>query len=217
MRIEGLGEAMIDKLYEAGVVRYLSDIYKLTVNDLTDLGVGNKVAENLIEGIEKSKTTTFAKFIFALGIPNVGEGTASRLANHYNHVYQFLTDQTDYLLGIPDIGPITTESIVRFFKDLTNMGQASHLFTNVLKVEVRQHSSIKLAGKTFVVTGSFEGFDRDAMKDLIKANGGNVTNNVNKKVHYLVQGDNPGSSKVDKAMELKVPVIDIHQLNAMIG
>lgn len=217
MRIEGLGEAMIDKLYEAGVVRYLSDIYKLTVNDLTDLGVGNKVAENLIEGIEKSKTTTFAKFIFALGIPNVGEGTASRLANHYNHVYQFLTDQTDYLLGIPDIGPITTESIVRFFKDLTNMGQASHLFTNVLKVEVRQHSSTKLAGKTFVVTGSFEGFDRDAMKDLIKANGGNVTNNVNKKVHYLVQGDNPGSSKVDKAMELKVPVIDIHQLNAMIG
>lgn len=217
MRIEGLGEAMIDKLYEAGVVRYLSDIYKLTVNDLTDLGVGNKVAENLIEGIEKSKTTTFAKFIFALGIPNVGEGTASRLANHYHHVYQFLTDQTDYLLGIPDIGPITTESIVRFFKDLTNMGQASHLFTNVLKVEVQQHSSTKLAGKTFVVTGSFEGFDRDAMKDLIKANGGNVTNNVNKKVHYLVQGDNPGSSKVDKAMELKVPVIDIHQLNAMIG
>lgn len=217
MRIEGLGEAMIDKLYEAGVVRYLSDIYKLTVNDLTDLGVGNKIAENLIEGIEKSKTTTFAKFIFALGIPNVGEGTASRLANHYNHVYQFLTDQTDYLLGIPDIGPITTESIVRFFKDLTNMGQASHLFTNVLKVEVQQHSSTKLAGKTFVVTGSFEGFDRDAMKDLIKANGGNVTNNVNKKVSYLLQGDNPGSSKVDKAMELKVPVIDIHQLNAMIG
>ena len=99
-----------------------------------------------------------------------------------------MTDQTNYLLGIPDIGPITTESIVRFFKDLTNMGQASHLFVNVLKVEVQQRSSTKLTGKTFVVTGSFEGFDRDGMKDLIKANGGNVTNTVNKKVNYLVQG-----------------------------
>ena len=128
-----------------------------------------------------------------------------------------MTDQTNYLLGIPDIGPITTESIVRFFKDLTNMGQASHLFVNVLKVEVQQRSSTKLTGKTFVVTGSFEGFDRDGMKDLIKANGGNVTNTVNKKVNYLVQGDNPGSTKVDKAIELKVPVIDIHQLNLMIG
>lgn len=217
MRIEGLGEVMIDKLYEADLVTKLSDIYTLTVDKLTDIGVGKKIAENLIESIEKSKTTTFAKFIYALGIPNVGEGTSTRLANHYHHVYQFMTDQTNYLLGIPDIGPITTESIVRFFKDLTNMGQASHLFVNVLKVEVQQRSSVKLAGKTFVVTGSFEGFDRDGMKDLIKVNGGNVTNNVNKKVHYLVQGDNPGSSKVDKAMELKVPVIDIHQLNAMIG
>ena len=97
------------------------------------------------------------------------------------------------------------------------MGQASHLFVNVLKVEVQQRSSTKLTGKTFVVTGSFEGFDRDGMKDLIKANGGNVTNTVNKKVNYLVQGDNPGSTKVDKAIELKVPVIDIHQLNLMIG
>ena len=217
MRIEGLGESMIDKLYEADLVTKLSDIYELTVDKLTDIGVGKKVAENLIESIEKSKTTTFAKFIYALGIPNVGEGTSLRLSNHYHHIYQFMTDQTNYLLGIPDIGPITTESIVRFFKDLTNMGQASHLFVNVLKVEVQQRSSVKLAGKTFVVTGSFEGFDRDGMKDLIKANGGNVTNTVNKKVNYLVQGDNPGSTKVDKAIERKVPVIDIHQLNLMIG
>lgn len=217
MRIDGLGESMIDKLYETALVTKLSDIYELTVDKLTDIGVGKKIAENLIESIEKSKTTTFAKFIYALGIPNVGEGTSTRLANHYHHVYQFMIDQTNYLLGIPDIGPITTESIVRFFKDLSNMGQASHLFTNILKVEIQQHSSTKLGGKTFVVTGSFEGFDRDGMKDLIKANGGNVTNTVNKKVNYLVQGDNPGDSKVNKALELKVPVIDLHQLNAMIG
>lgn len=217
MRIEGLGESMIDKLYDAAIVTKLSDIYTLTVEKLTDIGVGKKIAENLIEGIEKSKTTTFAKFIYALGIPNVGEGTSTRLANHYHHVYQFMTDQTDYLLGIPDIGPITTESIVRFFKDLTNMGQASHLFVNVLKVEVQQKVSTKLGGLTFVVTGSFEGFDRDGMKELIKANGGNTVSSVNKKVNYLVKGDNPGDTKVNKAIELKIPVIDIHQLNTMIG
>lgn len=217
MRIEGLGEAMIDKLYEADLVTKLSDIYELTVDKLTDIGVGKKIAENLIDSIEKSKTTTFAKFIYALGIPNVGEGTSSRLSNHYHHVYQFMEDQTPYLMGIPDIGPITTESIVRFFKDLTNMGQASHLFVNVLNIQAQQKASSKLVGLTFVVTGSFEGFDRDGLKDLIKANGGNVTNTVNKKVNYLVQGDNPGDTKVNKALELKVPVIGLQQLNAMIG
>lgn len=217
MRIEGLGEVMIDKLYEADLVTKLSDIYELTVDKLTDIGVGKKVAENLIESIEKSKTTTFAKFIYALGIPNVGEGTSSRLSNHYHHVYQFMEDQTPYLMAIPDIGPITTESIVRFFKDLSNMGQASHLFVNVLNIQQEQKASTKLGGLTFVVTGSFEGFDRDGLKDLIKANGGNVTNTVNKKVNYLVQGDNPGDTKVNKALELKVPVIDLQQLNAMIG
>lgn len=217
MRIEGLGESMIDKLYDAGIVTKLSDIYTLTVEKLTDIGVGKKIAENLIESIEKSKTTTFAKFIYALGIPNVGEGTSSRLSNHYSHVYQFMEDQTSYLMTIPDIGPITTESIVRFFKDTHNMGQASHLFVNILNIQREQKASTKLGGLTFVVTGSFEGFDRDGLKDLIKANGGNVTNTVNKKVNYLVQGDNPGDTKVNKALELKVPVIDLQQLNAMIG
>lgn len=217
MRIDGLGESMIDKLYDIGLVTKLSDIYNLTVDKLTDIGVGKKVAENLIESIEKSKTTTFAKFIYALGIPNVGEGTSLRLSNHYHHIYQFMEDQTPYLMAIPDIGPTTTESIVRFFKDLANMGQASHLFVNVLNIQVQQKASTKLGGLTFVVTGSFEGFDRDGLKDMIKANGGNVTNTVNKKVNYLVQGDNPGDTKVNKAQELKVPVIDLQQLNAMVG
>lgn len=217
MRIEGLGEAMIDKLYEADLVTEISDIYELTVDKLTDVGVGKKVAENLIESIEKSKTTTFAKFIYALGIPNVGEGTSLRLSNHYHHVYQFMEDQTPYLMAIPDIGPVTAESVVRFFKDRNNMGEVLHLFLDVLNIQREQKTSSKLGGLTFVVTGSFEGFDRDGLKDLIKANGGNVTNTVNKKVNYLVQGDNPGDTKVNKALELKVPVIDLQQLNAMVG
>lgn len=215
MRIDGLGEALIDKLYDENVVTKLTDIYELTVDKLTDIGIGKKVAQNLIESIEKSKTTTFAKFIYALGIPNVGEGTSVRLSEYYHHVYQFMEDQTSRLITIPDIGPVTAESIVRFFKDLANMDQASNLFIRFLNIQQEQITSDKLSGLTFVVTGSFDGFDRDGIKNWIKTNGGNVVSSVSKNVDYLVAGDNPGDSKVSKAGILKIPVIDFQQLSSL--
>ncbi|WP_396190541.1 NAD-dependent DNA ligase LigA, partial [Flavobacterium sp.] len=215
MKIDGMGETTINLLYDSGVVKSLSDIYSLTIEKLTDLGMGPNMARNLIDGIEASKTTTFQKFIYALGIPNVGEGTSTRLADHYDCMSKLSAATDKELSDIPDIGPTTAESIRRFFSDRANFNQSTSLQNTILNIQQSQKASTVLTGNIFVVTGSFTGYDRDGVKNLIIGNGGVVTNSVSKKTTYLVAGDNPGESKIKKAKESKVPSIDIQQLLSM--
>ena len=216
MNIDGLGESMIEKLYNSGTVRNLTHIYDLNMEKLRALSIGEKTSQNLLDNIEKSKNVTFARFIHALGITNVGESTANTIAHYYNRVADLASATIDQLMCLPDVGPTTAQSINEFFKDPSNLGQALHLQTNVLKIQSAQKQGTNLKGMSFVITGSFNGEDRVAISQRIVQNGGTVTNSVSKKTNFLLVGKDPGANKIADAERLLVPQIGIESLNDMI-
>ena len=217
MDIDGLGEVMVSKLVDVGVLPYPYAIYELTPDKLKLIdGVGDKTVNNLLQAIEQSKDTTFARFIYALGIPNVGETTAKTIAKHFHHIGQFWHTTLEDLLKLPDVGPTTAQSIIDFFKDSVNMGQATGIH-GVLRIQHTEQQSSNLKGKSFVITGSFDGYSREELKELIENNGGITSSSVSKKTDYLVLGENAGDSKVKAAETNKVTVINLATLKEMIG
>lgn len=217
MDIDGLGEVMVSKLVDIGVLPYPYAIYELTPDKLKLIdGVGDKTVNNLLQAIEQSKDTTFARFIYALGIPNVGETTAKTIAKHFHHIGQFWHTTLEDLLKLPDVGPTTAQSIIDFFKDSVNMGQATGIH-GVLRIQHTEQQSSNLKGKSFVITGSFDGYSREELKELIENNGGITSSSVSKKTDYLVLGENAGDSKVKAAETNKVTVINLATLKEMIG
>jgi len=208
MNIEGMGEALVNQLTERGMVKNVADIYKLTKADLLSLErMGDKSAKNVLDEIEASKKLPLERVIFGLGIRFVGERTAQFLAEHFGALGAIESATTEELQQVDEVGPRIAESILEFFHEPKNrelvkeLAKAGLTFTGKKK-----ERGTKLAGKTFVLTGTLARHSRDEAKKLIEDAGGRVSGSVSKKTDYVVAGDDAGS-KLEKAKELGVPVI----------
>jgi DNA ligase (NAD+) len=215
MDIEGLGDKLIDQMVDNGLVHSPADLYGLTVEALAGLDrMGEKSAQNLIAAIDQSRQTTLARFIFALGIRNVGEATARDLAQHFGNLDGIIDADVAALQLVPDVGPVVAASIVAFFKESHNREIIARLQAAGLQwVEGDPADSgpKPLAGKTLVLTGTLPTLKRDDAKAMIEAAGGKVAGSVSKKTDFVVAGEEAGS-KLEKALELGVPVIDEAEL-----
>lgn len=209
MDIEGLGERMVDVLLETGLINTIADIYRLKADKIAELPrMGLKSAENLINAINRSKETTLPRFLYALGIRNVGEATALSLVMHFKRLEAIMTANEETLQEVPDIGPIVAEQIVAFFRQPCNQEIIVQLMSlGVTWQEVETPTQQPLAGQTFVLTGTLESLSRDEAKALLLSLGAKVTGSVSAKTSYVVVGSDPGS-KFDKAEQLGVPVLD---------
>lgn len=215
MDIEGLGDKLVEQLVEAGLVHSPADIYGLSVETLAGLErMGEKSAQNLVAAIGKSKTTTLGRFIFALGIRNVGESTARDLAKHFAQLDPLLAADADALQQVADVGPVVAASLVDFFGEPHNRDIITRLLAAGVswpESEPEDKKAQVFAGQTLVLTGTLPNLTRDAAKALIEAAGGKVAGSVSKKTAYVVAGEEAGS-KLEKAQELGVPVLDEAQL-----
>jgi DNA ligase (NAD+) len=218
MDIEGLGEKLVDQLVDAAIVRTPADLYKLGVAALAELErMAEKSANNVVAAIAKSRKTTLARFIFALGIRHVGETTAKDLARHFGKLDSLLAADEPALLDVPEVGPVLAQSIRQFFAEAHNREVIAQLRAAGVEwpeTSPQRKAAGKLAGLTFVLTGTLPTLAREDAKQLIEEQGGKVAGSVSKKTSYVVAGADPGS-KLDRAGELGVPVIDEQQLTAM--
>ena len=222
--IEGLGDKLVHQLVEGNLVRTPADLYKLGVAALSELErMAEKSASNLAAGIEKSKKTTLARFIYALGIRHVGETTAKDLAQHFGKLDGLMGAGIDGLVEVRDVGPVLAESIAQFFAENHNRQVIEELrAVGVTWSETEPKANLvdkpvgRLTGKTFVLTGTLPTLSRDEAKELIEQNGGKVAGSVSKKTTYVVAGTEAGS-KLDKAQELGVAVLEEAQLLELIN
>ncbi|BEV72232.1 MULTISPECIES: NAD-dependent DNA ligase LigA [unclassified Paludibacterium] len=223
MDIDGLGDKLIEQLVDRGLVHTLADLYRLDAATLAAMErMGQKSADNLVAAIEASKQTTLARFIYALGIRNVGEATARDLARHFAELSVLMAlgeglddplqraRALDTLMAVPDVGPVVAESILDFFAEPHNREVVNALieagvhWPQEAAVDV---ASLPLAGKTLVLTGTLPSLSRDEAKALIEAAGGKVAGSVSGKTDYLVAGEAAGS-KLDKARSLGIAILD---------
>lgn len=211
MDIEGLGDKLVEQLVDGGLVHSPADLYALTVETLAGLErMGEKSAQNLVEAIAKSKQTSLARFIFGLGIRNVGEATARDLARHFGQLDALLAADAEALQQVPDVGPVVAASIVAFVKESHNRVIIDRLLAAGLVWQESEGVSAVpqvFSGKTLVLTGTLPTLKRDEAKAMIEAAGGKVAGSVSKKTDYVVAGEEAGS-KLEKARELGVTVID---------
>ena len=219
--VEGLGEKLVDQLVDAGLVHTPADLFALDQPALARLErMGDKSAENLVRALDACRHTTLARFIYALGIRNVGEATARDLARHFGTLDALMAADQDMLMTAPDVGPIVARSIVDFFAEAHNREVVDALLAaGVSWPAVETVTSAGLAGvsgKTFVLTGTLPTLGRDDAKARIEAAGGKVTGSVSKKTHYVVAGEAAGS-KLDKAHELGITVLDEAALLALLA
>jgi len=211
MDIEGLGDKLVDQLVERGLVHSPADVYGLSLDTLAGLErMAEKSAANLVAAIGTSKATTLARFIFALGIRNVGEATAKDLAQYFGSLDKLIAASETDLMAVRDVGPIVAQSIVQFFAEPHNIevvGRLRKAGVHWPETSGMQQSAGILAGKTLVLTGSLPTLTRDAAKEKIEAAGGKVAGSVSKKTDYVVAGEEAGS-KLAKAQELGVAILD---------
>ena len=220
MDIEGLGDKLVDQLVDAAIVKTPVDLYRLGVLALANLErMGEKSAQNLLAAIERSRSTTLARFIFALGIRNVGEATARDLARHFGSLDALLAADAETLQQVEDVGPIVARSIVEFFAEPHNREVIEQLRAAGVhwpEGEPAPATEGALAGKTFVLTGTLPTLSRDEAKALIEAQGGKVAGSVSKKTTYVVAGAEAGS-KLTKAQELGLDVLDEDGLRELLS
>ncbi|HEV8647499.1 MAG TPA: NAD-dependent DNA ligase LigA [Burkholderiales bacterium] len=220
MNIEGLGEKLVDQLVDQGLVKTPADLYRLDAKNLASLErMAEKSAANVLDAIEKSKNTTMARFIYALGIRNVGEATARDLAHHFGKLDPLMQAREDELQQVPDVGPVVARSIARFFGERHNrevIARMCSLGVTWPESAVTRPPLQPLAGKTFVLTGTLPHLSRDQAKERIEAKGGKVSGSVSKKTDYVIAGAEPGS-KYDKALELGIAVLDERGLLELLG
>ena len=219
MDIEGLGEKLVDQIVDQGLIRTLADLYRLGFVHLSALErMGDKSAHNLLSGLEQSKSTTLPRFLFALGIRHVGEATARDLARHFGTLDAVMGASVEQLLQVPDVGPVVAESVRTFFDQPHNREVVEQLRACGVhwpEGAPAPAASLPLAGKTVVLTGTLPTLSRDEAKSLLEAAGAKVAGSVSKKTHYVVAGTEAGS-KLDKARELGVPVLDEDGLRALL-
>jgi DNA ligase (NAD+) len=213
MDIEGLGDKLVDQIVEQGLVTTAADLYELNQDALANLErMGEKSAANLLTALNKSKHTTLGRFIFALGIRNVGETTAKDLARHFGKLGKIVSADEDALQSVPDIGPVVAESIVQFLGEQHNLDVIEKLQSKGVHWEEHEPAPARairapLAGKTFVLTGTLPTLTREEAKAQIEAAGGKVSSSVSRKTDFVVAGTEAGS-KLTKAEEFGVAVLD---------
>jgi DNA ligase (NAD+) len=209
MNIDGMGDALVTQLTDRGLVKNVADIYKLTKDNLLSLErMGDKSAQNILDEIEASKKLPLERVIYGLGIRMVGERTAQFLAEHFGSMEALESAGVEELQDVNEVGPRIAESIVEFFSIAANRKLVERLREAGLTLTgQKKRRGTKLAGKTFVLTGTLAHFTRDEAKKMIEDAGGKVTGSVSKKTDYVVAGADAGS-KLDKAKELGVAVID---------
>ncbi len=221
MDIEGLGDKLVEQLVDGGIVRTLPDLYTLGVAKLAALErMADKSAANVVAAIAASRQTTMARFIFALGIRHVGEATARDLARHFGGIDRLMDASLDELLQVNDVGPVVAHSIRTFFeqphhREIVHALRAAGVGWDEHAGAAAAPAGI-LAGKTLVLTGTLPTLTRDEARALIEAAGGKVAGSVSKKTHFVVAGEEAGS-KLDKAREIGVPVLDEAGLRALLG
>jgi DNA ligase (NAD+) len=220
MDIEGLGDKLVSQLVDAELLTSVSDIYQLTVTQLADLErMAQKSAQNVVDAIANSKKTTLTRFIYALGIRNVGEATAKDLANHFGALDKLLKANTEDLLAVNDVGPIVAESILQFLAEPHNTDAIQAMMASGVTWEEhdgKQLASGILLGKTLVLTGTLPTMSRDEAKALIEAAGGKVSGSVSKKTHYVVAGAEAGS-KLETAVSLGITILDESGLKVLLA
>ena len=211
VEVEGLGDKLVEQLVDSGAVKTLPDLYRLGFTALATLDrMADKSAHNLLAALEASKQTTLPRFLFGLGIRHVGEATAKELARHFGTLDAIMAASEEALLQVADVGPIVAASIRTFFEQAHNREVVEQLRACGVQWEEGEPAARgpqTLAGKTFVLTGTFPTLKRDETKDLLEAAGAKVAGSVSKKTDYVVAGDDAGS-KLEKARELGVAVID---------
>jgi DNA ligase (NAD+) len=211
MDIEGLGDKLVDQLVDSDVVKELPDIYQLDLETLAGLErMAEKSAQNLLDALEKSKATSLERFIFALGIRQVGETTAKTLAHHFGSLPTLMKASEEELEQVSDVGPVVAESIAHFFNEKHNTDIIKKLQKAGIHwqdIDVDLDKPQPLQGQTFVVTGTLSDMTRDEARQALESLGAKVTGSVSKKTDYVVVGENPGS-KATKAEELGVEILD---------
>ena len=219
MGIDGIGEKLAEQLVEKGWVKNISDIYRLTKEQLISLErMGGKSADNLLASIEKSKSTTLEKFLYAISIPDVGESTARTLANHFRTLKACEDAGLKQLLEVDDVGMSTAEKILHFFAEPKNLQVIQELQDLGVHWEEKGEvdaSELVFAGMTFVLTGTLPTLSRDEASDMIRKAGGKVSGSVSKKTSYVLAGEAAGS-KLAKAQALSVPIISEEQFMTML-
>ena len=215
--IEGLGEKNVELLVSTGLVKSLSDLYRLTKEKLLKLERFAEVsAKKLVDNIEKSKTPPLAKFVTALGIRHVGTQTAISLANRFKSIENLKTAEKDDLLEIPDIGEVVAESILAFFADEDNLKMLDELTALGLSPTFTDTSKLPLAGKSYIISGTLESYSREAAEDELRKLGATVTSSVTKSTTALILGAKPGASKLAKAEKLKIPTLSESEFLALL-
>lgn len=220
MDIEGLGDKLVEQLVGQELVSTPADVYRLDLQTLAGLErMGEKSAANLLDAIAKSKDSTLSRFIYALGIRNVGEATAKDIARHFGRLDVLMAADETRLQEVPEIGPVVAQSITAFFAEPHNREVIAQL--RAAGVHWPEHApatgrNLPLSGKTFVLTGTLPSLGREGAKALLEAQGAKVAGSVSKKTDYVVAGSEAGS-KLDKAMELGVPVLDEAGMLALLG
>ncbi|CAB1368172.1 NAD-dependent DNA ligase LigA [Denitratisoma oestradiolicum] len=220
MDIEGLGDKLVDQLVDDGLVHTAADLYVLSKEKLAGLErMADKSAQNLRDAIDRSRNTTLARFIFALGIRNVGEATAKDLARYFGGLDALLVASEEQLQQVPDVGPVVAASLAHFFAQPHNLEVIDLLRKAGVQWSEEEASAqvaSAIAGKTFVLTGTLPTLSRDQAKELIEARGGKVSGSVSSKTHYVVAGAEAGS-KLDKARALGLPLLDEAGLLALLA
>ena len=223
MNIDGLGDETIETFYKRGLVKHISDLYTLHehADQLKTLDrFGERSIDNMLKGIEDSKQMPFEKVLFGLGIRYVGETVAKKLAYGTKDIDTLANASVEELISINEIGQRIAESIVEYFSTPEHLQQISLLKSYGLQFEVVENEielqSDKLTGKTFVISGVFENYSRDELKELIESNGGKILSGISAKLNFLLAGDNMGPSKLEKAKKLNVPLISEGDLLEML-
>jgi DNA ligase (NAD+) len=219
MKIDGLGEKLVDQLVASEMARDVSDLYRLDVPTLAELDrMGEKSAENLVRQIADSRELEFWRLLFGLGIRHVGERTAQLLTEHFGSMQKLEQASKEELEQVHEVGPKLAESIYEFFREPRNIELIERLRKVGLPMRaevVPERAPQKFAGKIFVLTGTLEGMTREQATALIEERGGRVTGSVSKKTSFVVAGADPGS-KLEKARSLGVSIVDEAEFGAML-
>lgn len=214
MDIEGLGDKLVDALVDAGLVRHVADLYHLQAGDITALErMGEKSAENLLQALDASRQTTLPRFLYALGIRDVGEATAKSLAAYFGSLEPLMAADTENLQKVPDVGPVVASRIAHFFAEAHNREVIAALRDAGVcwpESEPVAAEDAPLSGQTWVLTGTLDVMSRDQAKDLLETLGARVSASVSRKTSVVVAGRDAGS-KLDKATALEITILDENQ------
>jgi DNA ligase (NAD+) len=223
MNIDGLGDETIETMYQRGFLKHISDIYDLHLHydDLKTMDrFGEKSIRNMLDGIEKSKQMPFEKVLFGLGIRYIGETVAKKLVAYFKTIDKLMAASFEELTAVDEIGERIARSLIEYFEGEKHREEIAKLQSQGLQFVSEEKevvlASDKLSGKSFIISGVFEKYSRDDLKDIIEQNGGKILSSISAKLNYLVAGDNMGPAKLEKANKLNIPIISDEDLLGMI-